>query len=63
MNTVRIQGMKCQHCAASVQKVLESLGAQGVQIDLLKGEASFKGKVETEALRVAIAAKGFVLVE
>ena len=63
MNTVRIQGMKCQHCAASVQKVLESLGAQGVQIDLLKGEASFKGTVEPEALRVAIAAKGFALVE
>ena len=63
MNTVRIQGMKCQHCAASVQKVLESLGAQRVQIDVVKGEASFEGTVEREALRAAIAAKGFALAE
>lgn len=63
MNIVRIQGMKCQHCAASVQKVLESLGAQRVQVDVVKGEVRFEGTVEREALRAAVAARGFTLEE
>ena len=63
MNTVYIQGMKCQHCAASVQKVLESLGAQQIQVDVVKGEVNFEGTVEREVLRAAIAAKGFALAE
>ena len=63
MNTVHIQGMKCQHCAASVQKVLGSLGAQQIQVDVVKGEVNFEGTVEREVLRAAIAAKGFALAE
>lgn len=61
--TVHIRGMKCQHCAAATQKALEALGAIEVQIDVVKGEARYKGSIDGEALRQAIAAKGFEVVD
>jgi copper chaperone len=63
MTVLRIQGMKCQHCVATAKKVLEDLGATGVEIDLSKGEARFEGSLDGEAVRRAIAAKGFAVVE
>jgi copper chaperone len=63
MTTIRIQGMKCQHCAASAQKVLEDLGATNVQIDLARGEASFEGHFDPEAVKKAIAAKGYEVID
>lgn len=40
--TIRIRGMSCQHCVASVKKALEGLkGVSQVQVDLEKGEARF----------------------
>ena len=62
MTTIQVQGMKCQHCAATVQKVLESLGAAQVQVDVVKGEVRFAGTIEPQRLREAIAAQGFELV-
>ncbi len=61
--TVHINGMKCQHCAAATQKALEALGATDVQIDVVKGEARYKGSIDGEAVRQAIAAKGFMVVD
>jgi len=55
--------MKCQHCAATAQKALEDLGATGVVIDLARGEARFEGALDDEAVRQAIAAKGFTVAE
>ncbi len=63
MTTIRIDGMKCQHCAKAAQKALEELGATGVRIDLSKGEASYEGVLEKEAVRRTIAAKGFTLLD
>jgi copper chaperone len=63
MSTLQIQGMTCQHCAATVQKVLEELGATMVRIDVAKGEARFEGMMDEDALRQAIAAKGFEVVD
>lgn len=62
MTTIHVQGMKCQHCAATVQKAIESLGAVQVQVDVVKGEVRFAGMIEPERLREAIAAQGFELV-
>lgn len=59
MTTVRIRGMKCQHCTGAVQKALEALGATGVEMDLAKGEARFAGALDPEALRRAITALGY----
>ncbi|MDY0391185.1 heavy-metal-associated domain-containing protein [Desulfobulbus oligotrophicus] len=63
MTVVRINGMKCQHCAGSVKKALEELGATEVQVDPAKGEACFSGVIDNDAMRQAIAAKGFSVVE
>ena len=63
MTTLRMNGMKCQHCAATAKKVLEELGATSVTIDLDKGEARFDGTPDQEKVRQAIAAKGFTVVE
>jgi len=63
MTIVHIRGMKCQHCAAATQKALEALGALDVQIDVAKGEARFEGSIDKEAVRQAIAAKGFEVVD
>ncbi|ADW19145.1 Heavy metal transport/detoxification protein [Desulfobulbus propionicus DSM 2032] len=63
MTTLRINGMKCQHCAATAKKVLEELGASEVTIDLDKGEARFAGSLDAAVVRRAIAAKGFTVVD
>ena len=63
MTTIRIDGMKCQHCAKTAQKALEELGATGVSIDLSKGEARYEGSLEKEAVQRIIAEKGFTLVD
>jgi copper chaperone len=63
MTTLHIQGMKCQHCAAVAKKTLEELGATGVEIDLVKGEARYEGSPDSSAVRQAIAAKGFLVIE
>ena len=62
MNTIQIQGMKCQHCAATVQKELEALGLSEVRIDLAKGVASYEGEVALNQVKQAIAAKGFEVI-
>jgi len=63
MQTIRIQGMKCQHCAGAAKKALEELGATGVEIDLGNGEARFDGALDSDAVRRAIAAQGFAVVD
>jgi len=63
MTTIRIDGMKCQHCAGVAKKALEELGATEVEIDLAKGEARFEGTPDREAVRRAIAAQGFTVVD
>lgn len=63
MQTIKIQGMKCQHCVGAAKKALEELGATAVAIDLAKGEARFDGALDSDAVRRAIAAQGFAVVE
>lgn len=63
MTTRRIEGMKCQHCAKTATKVLENLGATEVEINLDSGEARYQGSIETEALRKALAEKGYALLD
>lgn len=63
MTTIRISGMKCQHCAGVTRKTLEDLGATQVEVDLVKGEVSFEGRVDRAILEQAIAAQGFKVVE
>ncbi|WP_457574179.1 heavy-metal-associated domain-containing protein [Desulfolithobacter sp.] len=63
MPTITIKGMKCQHCAASAAKALESLdGVSQVRIDLEKGEAIWEGEVALDEVREAIARAGYEVV-
>lgn len=63
MTTVKISGMRCQHCVASVSKALQEIkGVSQVQVDLAKGEASFEGNVDLAAVKAAIARIGFEVV-
>ena len=63
MATVKIKGMSCMHCVGSTRKALEKIpGIKDVEVDLEKGEASYEGKVDTEAVKKAITAIGFEVI-
>ncbi len=63
MTTVKISGMRCQHCVNSTRQALEAIiGVSNVSIDLDKGEASFEGDVSVEIVKEAIAKIGFEVV-
>lgn len=63
MTTVKINGMRCQHCVNATKQALEALpGVTNVSIDLDKGEASFEGDVSPDTVKEAIAKIGFEVV-
>lgn len=62
MPTVKIKGMSCQHCVASVSKALSGIaGVTDVQVDLGAGEATYNetAPVDPEVIKKAIADTGF----
>ncbi|HKK33782.1 MAG TPA: heavy metal-associated domain-containing protein [Desulfomicrobiaceae bacterium] len=62
MKTIKVGGMSCGHCTASVQKVLEGFPEIGrVEVSLEKGEASFEEKrpVDPSKVKEAIRKIGF----
>ena len=64
MTTVKINGMRCQHCVNSTKQALEAIaGVSNVSIDLDKGEASFEGNVPLDTIKQAIAQIGFEVVD
>ncbi len=63
MATIKIKGMSCGHCVASVTKALEELsGVSEVKVDLDKGEARYQGDVDQQVIKDAIAKIGFEVV-
>ena len=59
---IKIDGMHCEHCAASVEKALSSLeGVKKVRVKLQKGIAKLDGEVSDEAIRSAVAEAGFTV--
>lgn len=66
MTTIKVKGMSCQHCVASVTKALSEIaGISDVQVSLEKGEATFKEQspVDEQIIKDAIARIGFEVVE
>ena len=64
MTTIKVEGMKCQHCVGNIKKALEELGGlSNVSVDLEKGEVSFDGEAAMGDIKAAVAAKGFSVVE
>lgn len=64
MTTIRIKGMSCQHCVASVTKALEGLpGISNVTVNLDKGEATYQGDVNHDLAKEAIEKTGFEVID
>ena len=65
MTTIKVKGMSCQHCVASVTKALSGIdGVTDVQVSLEKGEATFneKNQVAEQTIKDAITKIGFEVV-
>ena len=65
MTTIKVKGMSCKHCEASVTKALSEInGITDVRVDLEKGEATFNEAtpVAAETIRNAISRIGFEVV-
>ncbi|MDZ7640890.1 MAG: cation transporter [Desulfurivibrio sp.] len=67
MPTIKIKGMSCAHCVASVTKALSDIdGISNVHVSLSDHEASFelsKDELPMTAIRAAIDRIGFEVVE
>ena len=62
MPTIKINGMRCGHCVASVTKALSGIaGISNVQVNLEKGEASYEQQKEValQTIKDAITKIGF----
>jgi formate dehydrogenase gamma subunit len=63
--TIKVKGMRCQHCVMSVTKALAQLeGIKNVQVDLAKGEVRFDNSKEVASNRIekAIGDAGYEVV-
>jgi len=64
MTTIKVQGMKCQHCAETARKVLEEIeGIRKAAVNLDTGEIAYEGNAPLEVIRAAIEGKGYRVVE
>ena len=66
MTIIKVNGMSCQHCVASVTKALSEIeGITDVQVNLEKSEATFnqKSPVPKDIIKNAITKIGFEVVE
>jgi len=62
MTTIRIKGMTCQHCVKAVTQALGGIdGIDRVEVDLGKGEATFREvkPVDPALIRERIAQAGY----
>ncbi len=62
METLKVRGMRCQHCVQSVTKALENIpNVTDVQVDLQAEEARFEttGEVDMDEIRKTVTDIGF----
>ncbi len=65
MPTIKVKGMSCQHCVASVNKALSDIdGITDVKVNLDKNEATFEETktVSDQTIKEAISKIGFEVV-
>ncbi len=64
MTTIKVQGMKCQHCVDNARKAMEEIdGIRKIAVDLDAGEIAYEGNAPIEVIRAAIEGKGYRVVE
>lgn len=60
IKTYSVDGMRCNHCKANVEKSLIAIkGIEKVEIELASGSVTVEGKVSDETIRKAIEALGY----
>lgn len=60
MTTLKINGMSCKHCVASVTEAISTIGGVSrVAVDLDKGEAAWEGDADLDEVKAAITKIGF----
>jgi copper chaperone CopZ len=58
--TLKIGGMTCDHCSATVTKALEKVsGVRSAQVDLANGEAVVTGAAAVQSLIQAVKEEGY----
>lgn len=58
--TLKVSGMTCDHCVATVTKALKRVaGVEGVRVSLEQGEAVVDGRADPRALIGAVKQEGF----
>lgn len=59
----RIEGMSCQHCAATVEKKLSGLKLKSFKVNICSVEAEFdESEITTETIQDAIEGAGYKVV-
>lgn len=62
MPTIKVKGMSCQHCVASVTRALREIeGVSDVQVNLETGEAAYSATaaVKADDVSKAVTAAGY----
>ena len=61
--TMTIEGMMCAHCSGRVEKALNDLPGVTATVDLAAKTATVTGEVGDDALRKAVTAAGYEVVD
>lgn len=60
MTNLKIEGMTCGHCSASVKRALEKVeGVVSAEVDLEAGSARVEGSPDLAALVAAVQEEGY----
>ena len=58
--TLKVRGMTCGHCSATVTKALKNVsGVESAAVDLDKGEAVVAGRADVHTLIDAVKEEGY----
>jgi len=58
--TIKVTGMTCGHCVASVTKALQKVpGVEAAEVSLEKAQAVVKGSAGAQALIAAVKEEGY----
>ena len=61
---IKIEGMMCEHCKKRVIEAIESVeGVKKVKVDLKKKLAVIKGEPDLSAVKAAVDAAGYEVVD
>ena len=66
MKTIFIEGMQCEHCKKSVEKVLKNIeGITDVKVNLVQKKAiiDFNNDIDNDSIKQAIEEEGFKVKE